>query len=115
MPRTEQICDAGEIGERLKALPGWSHRDGAIRRAYSTDGWAHTLMVVNAIGFTCEAADHHPDLAVSWSRVEVALNTHSARGITARDFETAAAIERTVAWRPAASDALTGPAKPLVQ
>jgi 4a-hydroxytetrahydrobiopterin dehydratase len=110
-----RTCTAQEITERLKALPGWTFTDGAIRRTYVTDGWGHTLMVVNAIGFACEAADHHPDLAVSWARVGVALNTHTARGITDRDFETAELIERTVTWRPDNGAALTGPGKPLVK
>ena len=58
-------------------------------------------MVVNAIGHLAEAAWHHPDIALSWDRVEVALSTHDAGGISDRDFELARKIEDFIDWRPA--------------
>ena len=58
-------------------------------RFYETDGWPTTLMAVNAIGFLCEAADHHPDLTVSWGKLTVRLNTHTAGGVTDKDLELA--------------------------
>src|SRR5262245_623795 len=88
-----------QIAERLTQLPGWSHADGVLRREYATDGWPTTLMLVNAIGFFAEAADHHPDLAVGWGRVGVTLSTHSAGGVTDQDVELARLIERTALWR----------------
>ena len=44
-------------------------------------------MLVNAIGYCAEAAYHHPDLSVTWGRVTVKLSTHSAGGITDKDFD----------------------------
>jgi pterin-4a-carbinolamine dehydratase len=104
-----------EIRRRLAALPGWEFRDGAIRRTYKTDGWRGTMLVANAIAFLCEAADHHADLTVTWPSVAVALSTHSAGGITAKDFEVAALIEAQITWRPPPGSSLTGPAKPFVR
>ena len=65
-------------------------------------------MLVNAIGYYAEAAYHHPDLSVTWGRVTVKLSTHSAGGITDKDFALARQIEDVVLWRPAAGGALTG-------
>lgn len=96
----EETYDAAQIAERLRALPGWYHEDGWIRRQYKTDGWPSTLMLVNAIGYVAEAAYHHPDLSVTWAKVWVKLTTHSAGGITAKDFELARRIEDAVLWRP---------------
>jgi 4a-hydroxytetrahydrobiopterin dehydratase len=48
-----------------------------------------------------EAAFHHPDIAASYSWVEVRLMTHSAKGITEKDFELAEKIEEVVQWQPA--------------
>jgi 4a-hydroxytetrahydrobiopterin dehydratase len=99
-----------EIAGRLKRdLPSWRHADGALKRRYATHGWKGTLMLVNAIGHLCEAAWHHPDLAVSFNAVEVSLWTHDAGGITDKDFELARKIEDVIAWRPgAAGGALEG-------
>ena len=100
--------EEAQIAERLQALPGWYFEDGWIRRAYKTDGWATTLMLVNAIGYLAEAAYHHPDLSVTWARVTVKLSTHSAGGITDKDFELARRIEDVVLWRPPQEGALDG-------
>jgi len=93
------LTDA-QIASELKTLPGWRHEKGALHRTYKTDGWPTTLMLVNAIGFVAEAADHHPDLAVSWGKVEVRLWTHSAGGITSKDVAMARAFEQAALWRP---------------
>jgi len=81
-------------------LAGWYLEDGWLRRKYTTDGWPTTLMLVNAIGYLAEAAWHHPDLAVTWGKVWVKLKTHSAGGITDKDFALAKQIEAIVLWRP---------------
>ena len=108
MAKKEATYDETQIGERLSELPGWWFEGGMIRRNYKTDGWPTTLMLVNAIGFLSEAAYHHPDLTVTWGRVVVKLSTHSAGGITDKDFSLARQIEDVALWRPAAGGALEG-------
>lgn len=112
MSTKEPTYSEAEIAERLQALPGWYFEDKWIRRQYKTDGWPTTLMLVNTIGYLAEAAYHHPDLSVSWAKVGVKLATHSAGGITAKDFELARQIEDVALWRPApggsAGGGLTG-------
>ena len=88
-----------EISDRLKGLPGWRLENGAIVRDYQTDGWPTTLMLVNAVGFYAEAADHHPDLEVHWGSVSVALSTHSAGGITPKDVALAKQVEQVALWQ----------------
>ncbi|HKB11733.1 MAG TPA: 4a-hydroxytetrahydrobiopterin dehydratase [Vicinamibacterales bacterium] len=108
MAEKEPVLSQPEIEQRLRDLPGWYFEDGWIRRVYKTDGWPTTLMLVGAIGYLAEAAYHHPDLAVTWGRITVKLSTHSAGGITDKDFALARQIEEVVLWRPAAGGALTG-------
>jgi 4a-hydroxytetrahydrobiopterin dehydratase len=106
MTDKEPTFSEAQITERLKELPGWYLEDGWLRRVYKTDGWPTTLMLVNAIGYLAEAAYHHPDLSVTWARVTVKLMTHSAGGITGKDFLVAARIEEVALWRPAADGPL---------
>ena len=89
-------------------LAGWYLEDGWLRRKYTTDGWPTTLMLVNAVGYLAEAAYHHPDLSVTWGKVWVKLKTHSAGGITDKDFALAKQIEAAVLWRPATGGPLAG-------
>src|SRR5260370_4299738 len=74
-----RVYAEAEIPAKLKdvGLTEWKLEDGWLRRKYNTDGWRSTLMLVNAIGFLAEAADHHPDLSVSWAKIWVKLSTHS--------------------------------------
>ena len=109
----ETTYSDAQIVERLqKILPRWRYEDGWIRRKYKTNSWKGTLMVVNAVGHLAEAAWHHPDLTVSYAWVEVRLKTHTAKGITDKDFELARKIEEVVQWQPAREgDALEGTPK----
>ena len=108
MAEKEKTYDEAGIAEKLQELPGWFYENGWIRRNYKTDGWPVTLMLVNAIGFIAESAYHHPDLAVTWAKVTVKLSTHSAGGITDKDFELARKFDEVALWRPAGSALGTG-------
>ena len=92
---TEIAAKLTELG-----LAGWYLEDGWLRRKYNTDGWPQTLMAVNAIGYLCEAAYHHADLSITWGKLWVKLQTHSAGGVTDKDFDLAKKIEEVVLWRP---------------
>ena len=97
----DEAYNEAEILERLKAeLAHWYYEDGWIRRKYKTSGWKATLMVVNTVGHLAEAAFHHPDLTVSYAFVIVKLMTHSAKGITDKDFALARKIEEVIEWQP---------------
>jgi 4a-hydroxytetrahydrobiopterin dehydratase len=99
----ERTYSDQEVAARLKGeLPRWSLEAGSLRRRYETHGWKGTLMVINAVGHLAEAAFHHPDIAASYAWVEVRLTTHSAKGITDKDFELARKIEEVVVWQPGA-------------
>ena len=99
--RKERVYEPGEIAERLaRELPHWKYEDGWIRRTYKTASWKGTLMAINAVGHLAEAAWHHPDIKASYAWLEVKLKTHSAKGVTDKDFELARKIEEVVGWRP---------------
>jgi 4a-hydroxytetrahydrobiopterin dehydratase len=98
------VLSTDQVQAHLQAqLPRWTVSDGAIRRTLKTGGWKGTLMAVNTIGHLAEVAWHHPELQVSYARIEIALNTHDAGGITAKDRALAAQIEQVLCWRPGAA------------
>ena len=92
--KTVKVYGDGEIQARLQehGLAKWYLEDGWLRRKYNTDGWPTTLMLTNAIGYLCEAAYHHADLAITWGKLWVKLKTHSEGGITDKDFALAQKI-----------------------
>lgn len=102
----EKVYSEKDVVEKLTAeLPKWYFENGWIRRKYKTSGWKGTLMVVNTVGHLAEAAWHHPDISASYAFVIVKLTTHSAKGITDKDFELAKKIEQLVQWQPGEDEA----------
>jgi len=103
---TAKVYSETEIAERLaQELPHWYYENGWIRRKIKTSGWKATLMVVNTVGHLAEKAWHHPDLTVSYAFVIVKLVTHSAKGITDKDFLLAQKIEDVLMWDAAETSA----------
>ena|SRR5690242_5610016 len=97
-PKLQPLA-AAEAATLLRDLQGWSVVDGMLTKEYATNGWPFTMLVVGAIAFLAESADHHPDLIVTWPKVTVKLSTHDAGGLTTRDFALAQKIDETVRTR----------------
>ena len=74
-----------EIAKQLETLPGWALRDNALVRQFTFPGFPDAVAFVTRLAFDAEAADHHPDLLVSYKRVTVTWSTHSEGGVTEKD------------------------------
>ncbi|MFF9199049.1 4a-hydroxytetrahydrobiopterin dehydratase [Streptomyces sp. NPDC014779] len=82
-----------EIEDRLRELPGWSLDGDRITRDYElADHFAATALVVHVSQIQQEL-NHHSDLTLGYKSVALAVHTHSAGGITEKDFELAARVE----------------------
>ncbi|GAC1484156.1 MAG: 4a-hydroxytetrahydrobiopterin dehydratase [Candidatus Dormibacteria bacterium] len=91
---SRSLLDSTEAAARLATLAGW-HIDGSeLVKSYKFKNFVQAVAFVNAITTVAEAQNHHPDLLVRWGEVTVRVSTHSAGGLTAKDFELAAAIDR---------------------
>jgi len=99
--RQDQVYSADVIATRLVGdLGRWKYADGAICRTYRTEDWRATLLAAGAVAHLAEAAWHHPEMILNYSSLEIRLNTHTAGGVTDKDFELAARIETLLGWRP---------------
>ena len=87
-----KLSDA-EITAGLSALPGWAREGDEIVKTFDCGTFPGAVAFVVRIGFLAERADHHPDLDVRWKRVRVALTTHDAGGLTAKDIDLAREIQ----------------------
>jgi 4a-hydroxytetrahydrobiopterin dehydratase len=82
-----------EISERLSVLGGWEFQDDKLKKIFKFGDFMGAVEFVNRVAKLAESEGHHPDLHVSWGRVVVDLTTHSAGGVTGRDFKLAALID----------------------
>jgi 4a-hydroxytetrahydrobiopterin dehydratase len=68
---------------------GWNEVRGALQRGYRFKDFAEAIAFVNRLADAAEAANHHPDIAISWNAVTVRWWTHVKRSITERDVDMA--------------------------
>jgi 4a-hydroxytetrahydrobiopterin dehydratase len=82
---------------RAAALSDWRQIRGRIKARFRTGDFATGLALVNKIGEAAEAADHHPDVRLTWGDVIVTLSSHDVHGITNRDLDLARRISSLAA------------------
>ena len=75
---------------------GWAEVDRALERQFTLESFPAAIEFVNRLADAAEAANHHPDITISYKRVTVRWVTHSAGGITDRDRELAARTDELV-------------------
>jgi 4a-hydroxytetrahydrobiopterin dehydratase len=83
-----------DIDTRLKSLVGWQVDAGELVRTFQFADFRAALQFVDAVGEVAEQAGHHPDIDIRYNKVRLALITHDAGGITAKDFGLAEEIDR---------------------
>ena len=82
---------SAEVANRLTGVPGWAVESGELIRSFTFKDFVASLAFVNKVGELAEKAGHHPDIDIRYNKVRLALVTHDAGGLTAKDFDLAAA------------------------
>ncbi len=87
------LTDA-EISARLQSQPDWKVESGELTRTFAFIDFLGSLAFVNKVGELAEKAGHHPDIDIRYNCVRLGLVTHDEGGITAKDFDLAAAASK---------------------
>jgi 4a-hydroxytetrahydrobiopterin dehydratase len=87
------LLNDDDIQTRLDDMPGWAREGDSIKREYKFDDFKGSVDFVNRLTPEAEEMNHHPDIAISWNKVELTLSTHSEGGLTGSDFELAQKID----------------------
>jgi 4a-hydroxytetrahydrobiopterin dehydratase len=83
-----------QIREHLARLNGWRREGDAIRKEYTFASFPGAVAFVTRLVPGAEAADHHPDISINYTRVTLSYSTHSEGGLTEKDFEGAGMADR---------------------
>jgi 4a-hydroxytetrahydrobiopterin dehydratase len=86
--------DDGEIRERVARLGGWRISDGKLVRRFEFSDFVEAFGFMTAMALVAERMDHHPEWSNVYNKVEIALTTHDAGGLTRLDFDLAEAASR---------------------
>ena len=89
--------DERQISGALTHLRDWHHEGSAIRRQFTFPSFPDAISFVTRLAFDAEAADHHPDILISYKRVTLTYSTHSEGGLTQKDIDGARLADETAA------------------
>jgi 4a-hydroxytetrahydrobiopterin dehydratase len=85
------------ITTNLDRLNDWKFENNSISKQFQFKDFIEALSFVNAVGLEAEKMDHHPDILIfAWNKVKISISTHSAGGITDKDFILAQKIEERI-------------------
>jgi 4a-hydroxytetrahydrobiopterin dehydratase len=87
---------SAEIQQGLAAIPDWALNDGALVRSFSFADFREAMSFVNSVAALAERAGHHPDIDIRYNKVNLALSSHDAGGVTERDFSLASEIGKVL-------------------
>ncbi len=80
-----------------EGLDGWAYLLGGLQTRIRTKDFATGLAVVNAIGAVAEEMNHHPDLTLRYTHIDVRLTSHDEHAVTDRDIRLGRAISAIAA------------------
>jgi len=81
-----------ELHDALPGLPGWTHNDGKLVQTFTFANFSEAFAFMTRVALLAEKLDHHPDWSNVWNRVDIAIASHDAGGITDRCVDLAQAI-----------------------
>ena len=87
------LVSEDRISGELKKLRGWVLTGNEISKTFELKDFARAMGFVSSVSLLAEKANHHPDIDIRWNRVTLTLSTHSAGGLTEKDFVLATAID----------------------
>jgi 4a-hydroxytetrahydrobiopterin dehydratase len=91
----ERIPEA-ELAGYLARAPQWAREGIEITRTFTFRNFREAMGFVVQVALLAERADHHPDIDIRYKQVTLRLSTHSAGGLTEKDFALAQQIDQLV-------------------
>ena len=88
-----ELLSDTEIEARLAELEGWGRQGGTIVKTFELSDFVGSVEFVRKLVEPAEDLGHHPDLSISWNKVNVSITNHAAGGLTENDFELARRID----------------------
>ena len=92
--RAESPFSPEMIPALMSEIPGWDLVEGKkISKQFTFGNFSDTKLFFDLICTVSEEEGHHPSLTMSYDRLRVSLTTHTAGGLTEKDFTLARIIE----------------------
>jgi 4a-hydroxytetrahydrobiopterin dehydratase len=87
MPVDRRPLTPDEVARLVDELDGWELDGASLRRQYVFTSFVEAFGFMARVALIAEKLDHHPNWSNVYNRVDIAVTTHDAGGLTALDFE----------------------------
>jgi len=82
-----------EVVQRASKLDAWKLIDNHhLVGVFKFDDFSEALEFTVKVGEVAEDLNHHPEINLSWGRVEIIIFTHDRGGLTELDFQFASRV-----------------------
>ena len=92
--RMPKLLSETDIKSRLTSLKGWKREKSFITKTFEFDSFMSGIRFVDKLAEIAEEKEHHPDIHLRYTKIKLSIQTHSAGGVTGKDFDLAAAIDQ---------------------
>jgi 4a-hydroxytetrahydrobiopterin dehydratase len=91
-----KLLSQEQIEQQLLRYPDWEYYDNALHAEFEFENFKDCFSAMSRIAFECEALNHHPNWTNVYNVLTISLSTHSAKGVTDKDFKLVEAIDLIV-------------------
>ena len=94
MSNPNELIDDATVDARLGEIPGWERRGNALHRDFEFGDFTAAFGFMASVACVAERLFHHPEWSNVWNKVSIAISNHAAGGITEKDFDFAARVNK---------------------
>ena len=86
------LISPDEIQKSL-ASHGWDYADKKISKPFTFDAYMEGIQFVQTIAVLAETQNHHPDINISWCKVDISITSHDLGGVSTKCVNLALGID----------------------
>ncbi len=94
MSNTNDLIDLAAVDARLGEIPGWQRRGNSLHRDFEFADFTAAFGFMASVACVAERLFHHPEWSNVWNKVSIDITNHAAGGITEKDFDFAARVNK---------------------
>ena len=93
-----QKFNSHQITQAMQSIKGWALEsdEAFMNKQWQFDSFKTAMEFIAKVAEIAERQNHHPEFLSVYRKMRVRLSTHDASGLTKKDFDLAAAIDRLV-------------------
>jgi 4a-hydroxytetrahydrobiopterin dehydratase len=84
------------MNNKLDGLHNWEKIEGKLCKDFKFNNFIESFSFITKIALESEKMDHHPDILISYNKVNIKLITHDTNQISEKDIDLAKKIDELI-------------------